>query len=70
MRAHPVEVGARTKRRAAGGQDDAAHDRSRAPSCRNDLSQLGDDFVVEGIAHIGAVQGDGGAVAGSTASSR
>jgi hypothetical protein len=60
--AHPVQIGARAKSRAVGGQHDAAHVVARAQFNKG-LRHLGDDFVVKGVAHLGAVQRDGGDVA-------
>ena len=57
--AHPVQVGPGAEGRAFGHQHDGAHLRVVA-QLNEGLRQFGDHLVVEGVAHVGARQHDGG----------
>ena len=57
--AHPVQVCARAKSAAFSGQHDTAHVVPRAQLTES-LSDFKNHRVVEGIAHLGAVERDGG----------
>ena len=55
--AHPVQIATGAKRGALSGQDHHTHIAALAHIDKG-LVQLGDEIVVESVAHLGAVQGD------------
>jgi len=59
---HPVQVRTGAKGRAVRGQHDGAHHVAASQPLEG-ARQFGDRRLVEGIAHIGAVQGHGGDIA-------
>ena len=54
---HPVQIGPGAEGRAGGRQYDAAHIDART-QFQKSLRQFGDHLLVEGVAHLGAVQSD------------